>query len=227
MKAKFGAIVVAGSGKIGGHVASRNRAGAYFRTKVTPVNPQSSFQLNVRQRLTEFSQAWRGLTEDQRTAWNAAVSSYATTDVFGDLKNPTGFNLFQKLNNNLDAVGVAQIDDPPIPGEVLTVNFTALAAAAGAGTVALTLSGAVPAGTYMKIFATAQQSPGKSFVKSEYRLIQVAAPAAASPVAAGASYVARFGAMTAGQKVFAKVVFVNGTTGQESQAAQQVAIVGA
>ena len=37
MKTKFGAIIVAGSGKINGFVASKNRAGAYLRTKVTPV----------------------------------------------------------------------------------------------------------------------------------------------------------------------------------------------
>lgn len=227
MKAKFGMIVVAGSGKIGGHVASRNRAGAYFRTKVTPVNPQTGYQLTVRQRLTEFSQAWRGLTDAQRAAWNAAVSSFAKTDIFGDLKNPTGFNLYQRLNNNLSAISQAAIDTPPIPDEVLTVNFTALAAAAGAGTVALTLSGAVPAGTSMKVFATAPQSPGVSFVKSEYRLIDVEPAAGASPVAVGPAYVARFGAMTAGQKVFVKVVFTNETTGQESNAQQLSAIVAA
>jgi hypothetical protein len=227
MKAKFGAIVVAGSGKIGGHVASRNRAGAYIRTKVTPVNPSTSAQLTVRQRLTNFSQAWRGLTEAQRAAWNAAVGAYARTDVFGDLKNPTGFNLYQRLNNNLNAVGQAALTLPPIVDEVLTVNFTALAGAAGASTLALTLSGAVPAGTSMKVFATPGVSPGISFVKSEYRLIAVEAPAAASPVAEGADWETKFGDLVAGQKVFVKVVFVNNTTGQESNAQQLSTIVAA
>jgi hypothetical protein len=227
MKMKFGALVVAGSGKVGGHVASRNRAGAYLRTKVTPVNPSTSSQLTVRQRLTNFSQAWRGLTEAQRAAWNAAVGSYARTDVFGDLKNPTGFNLYQRLNNNLNAVGQAALTLPPIVDEVLTVNFTGLAGAAGASTLALTLSGAVPAGTSMKVFATPGVSPGVSFVKSEYRLIAVEAAAAASPIASGADWELKFGDLVAGQKVFVKVVFVNNTTGQESNAQQLSAIVAA
>lgn len=227
MKAKFGAIIVAGSGKIGGHVASRNRAGAYIRTKVTPVNPSTSSQLTVRQRLTNFSQAWRGLTEAQRAAWNAAVSAYARTDVFGDLKNPTGFNLYQRLNNNLNAVGQAALTLPPIVDEVLTVNFTALAGAAGASTLALTLSGAVPAGTSLKVFATPGVSPGISFVKSEYRLIAVEAAAAASPLAEGADWETKFGDLVAGQKVFVKIVFVNNTTGQESNAQQLSCIVAA
>jgi hypothetical protein len=216
MKAKFGAIVVAGSGKINGFVASRNRAGAYFRTKVTPVNPQTEAQLEVRSRLTTYSQAWRGLTDAQRAAWNGAVQAFARTDIFGDLKNPSGFNLYQRLNNNLVTVGAAAITLPPVPDEVLTVLLQTLAGAAGAGTLSMGLSGAVPAGTAVKVFATAPQSPGVSFVKSEYRLLTVLAAAAATPVALGAAYEARFGDLVAGQKIFVRIVFVNTATGQES-----------
>jgi hypothetical protein len=100
MKTKFGAIIVDGRNKIGGHVASKNRAGSYLRTKVTPTNPGTTYQVNVRNRLAGISTAWRALTEAQRKAWNVAVSNYARTDIFGDLKNPSGFNLHQQLNNN-------------------------------------------------------------------------------------------------------------------------------
>lgn len=216
MKAKFGAIIVAGSGKIGGHVASRNRAGAYIRTKVTPVNPQTSAQLAVRNRLGTRSQAWRGLTDPQRAAWNGAVASFARTDIFGDLKNPTGFNLYQQLNNNLAAVGVAPIAAPPQPAAVLTVGITSITPAAGTGLIPMVMTGAVPALTSVKVFATAPQSPGVSFVKSEYRLITTLAPAAATPVALGAAYQAKFGTWLVGQKLFFKIVFVNNTTGQQS-----------
>jgi hypothetical protein len=225
MKAKFGAIVVAGSGKVGGHVASRNRAGAYFRTKVTPVNPQSSYQVEVRNRLTVRSQAWRGLTEAQRAAWNAAVSNFATTDVFGDLKNPTGFNLYQKLNNNLSTVGAAVISVPPIPAAVSTVELQSAVYDISDGTFDMTLSGNVPAGTAMKIWATPGLSAGISFVKSEYRLIGIAPAATVTPYDFEADYVAKFGTPALGQKIFIKVTFVNTTTGQESTAQQVVATV--
>ena len=216
MKAKFGMVVVAGSGKIGGHVASRNRAGAYFRTKVTPVNPQSTAQLLVRNRLGTRSQAWRGLTDPQRAAWNAAVSSFAKTDIFGDLKNPSGFNLYQALNNNLVTVGAAAITLPPAVGSVLFVNITSITPAAGTGLIPMVLSAAVPAGTAVKVFATAPQSPGVSFVKSEYRLITTLPAATATPVALGTVYVTKFGNWLVGQKIFFKLVFVNTTTGQQS-----------
>lgn len=224
MKAKFGMVVVAGSGKIGGHVASRNKAGAYFRTKVTPVNPQSTAQLNVRNRLGTRSQAWRGLTDTQRAAWNGAVGAFAKTDIFGDLKNPSGFNLYQALNNNLVTVGAAAISVPPIVGSVLTVTITSISPAAGTGLIPMVLSGAVPAGTAVKVFATAPQSPGVSFVKSEYRLITTLPAATATPVALGAVYSAKFGSWIVGQKLFFKLVFVNTTSGQQSLPLQVVTI---
>lgn len=227
MKAKFGMVVVAGSGKIGGHVASHNRSGAYFRTKVTPVNPQTTAQLAVRNRLGTRSQAWRGLTDAQRAAWNAAVSAFAKTDIFGDLKNPTGFNLYQALNNNLVTVGASAIAVPPIPAAVSTVTITSITPAAGTGLVPMVLSGAVPASTAMKVFATAPQSPGVSFVKSEYRLITTLPAATATPVALGTAYTTKFGSFTAGQKIFFKLVFVSTTTGQQSLPIQVVTIAAA
>ena len=97
MKIKWGALVTDGRGKIGGQVASRNRSGAYMRNKVTPVNPQTDAQQRSRSILASFSEGWRGLTEAQRAAWNAAVSQFETTDVFGDTIQPTGKNLYTHI----------------------------------------------------------------------------------------------------------------------------------
>lgn len=226
MKMKFGAIVVDGRNKIGGHVASKNRAGAYLRTKVTPVNPQTSYQLAARAALTGFSQGWRGLTQAQRDSWNAAVGDYQRTDIFGDLKSPTGLNLFVRLNRELDLIGVASISVPPLPSAVGAIVSTSVAAAAGAGTIVLTNDGAVPASTSIKVYATPAVSPGKSFVKSEYRCIGSFAAAEASPIDIQALYDARFGAVgTAGQKIFVKIVPVNATTGQVGQASQVSTVI--
>ena len=215
MKMKFGALVVDGRGKIGGHVASKNRAGAYLRTKVTPVNAQSGSQNTVRNRFTTLAQGWRGLTAAQRASWNAAVADFARTDIFGDLHNPTGFNLYQRLNNNLVTTGGAAIAVPPLPAAVGEVVLTAIAVAVGADTMSLTMAAAVPANTSVKVFATAPCSAGKSFVKSEYRLIAILAAAEGSPYDLKAEYIAKFGGIgVAGQQVFVKGEAVNDTTGQ-------------
>lgn len=226
MKLKFGALVVDGRGKIGGHVASKNRAGAYLRTKVTPVNPQTSYQLAVRNRLTGFSQGWRSLTQAQRDAWNAAVSDFARTDIFGDLKNPTGFNLYQRLNNNLAIAGIASISSPPLPQAVGQVAITTVSAAEGAGTLTITMDGAVPDETFVKVFATSPQSPGKSFVKSEYRLVAVIPAEAVAVYDLAAEYIAKFGSVgEEGQKIFVKLTPVNETTGQTGTPSQASGLV--
>lgn len=223
MKAKFGAIVVDGRGKIGGHVMSKNRAGAYMRTKVTPVNPQTSYQLAVRSRLTNLSQGWRSLTADQRAAWNGAVGNFARTDIFGDIKNPSGFNLYQRLNGNLGSIAQTLIDEPPLPGEVAIVTMTGITVETPS-TVSVTTSGPVPAGTSLKVFATAPQSAGKSFVKSEFRQIGVIPASGASPQVLSTMYLTKFGEIQEGQKVFVRFVFVNNATGQESAPQQLEAI---
>lgn len=218
MKIKFGAMVVDGRGKIGGHVASKNRAGAYFRTKVTPVNPQTAAQNLVRSRLTALSQAWRGLTTEQRRSFDAAVSAYAKTDVFGDKRNPSGVNLYQSLNNNLLGVGASQINVAPQPQGVVTEVLESITSTNATDTLEVGFAAINADATHIKIFATPGQSQGKNFVKSEYRQIDVGDISAAASVNVFASYSAKFGAPIVGSKVFIKVVFVNPATGEASSA---------
>lgn len=225
MKAKFGAIVVAGSGKLGGHVASRNRFGAYWRTKVTPVNPDTTYQAAVRNRLTGLSQAWRSLTAAQRSSWDQAVSDFQRTDVFGDIKNPSGFNLYQRLNNNLLQAGESAIDVAPLPEAVTALVTLSVAVDVGSGGYALTFTPAIPSGDYVKLFATPGQSAGKNFVKSEYRLLQLMDNADTSPFDFETVYEARFGTPAVGSKVFVKCVPMSGTSGQEGIALSASTIV--
>lgn len=80
--------------KSGEDVASKNRAGAYLCTKVTPSNPNSVAQVQARSILGSLSQMWSQLSESQRSGWNDAVQEWGSTDIFGDIKKPSGINLF-------------------------------------------------------------------------------------------------------------------------------------
>lgn len=215
MKTKFGSIIVAGSGKIGGHVASKNRGGSYLRTKVTPANAKTSYQTAVRARFTALSQGWRGLTQDARDAWNAAVADYARTDIFGDLRNPSGINLYQRLNNILLNIGQPDLTLPPLPSNVQPVTALSLLVTSDPALMTLTLSEALTADTACIIAATAPLSAGKNSVTSRFRQIAVLAPLAATPANILAAYVAKFGAVAVpGQKTFVRVTPVNIATGQ-------------
>jgi len=225
MKVKYGAMIVDGRGKINGFVASKNRAGAYMRTKVTPVNPRTVSQSTVRNRLTSLAQGWSGLTAAQIAAWNSAVSNFARTDIFGDLKNPSGFNLYCRLNANLLIAGEAAITSPPLPGAVYAPATLTLSADIGAGSFAITFTAAIPATDKVLVLATPGLSPGRSFSKNQFRVIEVIENGDVSPYDIETSYLAKFGSPAVGQKVFVAMQGINISTGQQGVALQASAIV--
>jgi len=215
-KLKFGMIVTEGRNKIGGHVLSKNRAGAYVRTKVTPVNPQTSYQVNVRASIANLASSWRGLATGLRESWNSAVKDYVHTDIFGDKVTPSGFNLYMKLNQNLYLVNLPAITAPPLPVAVTAFTALSVAIAKGAGTAVATAAATIPAAETVIMYATPGISAGKFFVKSQFRKIGVFTTGTSLDFAA--MYTAKYGAIpAAGLKVFIKTVHVNETTGQAGQ----------
>lgn len=217
-KVKFGMIVTDSRGKLGGHVFSKNRAGAYTRTKVTPSNPQTAFQVAQRALLAQFSQSWRTLTEEQRLSWSAVVPQYATTNVFGDLVNPSGSNLYTRLNINAAIAGGAAISVPPLPiGTATPANLVVTADVSDAAVTIDFDPAAVPAGQVMVVEATPMLSPGINNANSQFRQIAVLPAATATGEDVGTAYTAKFGALTAGRKVMVRVKFIRIATGEVSQ----------
>ncbi len=121
-KVKFGLVVSDMRNKLNGSVFARNRGGAYVRTKVTPLNPQTAAQIGARSLLTSLAQDFRSLTQEQITAWNNATTQWQTTDIFGDSVSPTGLGLYVRLNANISNAGGTLITLPPSPvgAEALT-----------------------------------------------------------------------------------------------------------
>jgi len=228
MKIKWGAFIVNGSGKAGGHVAARNRFGSYIRTLVTPINPKTKDQQLVRSRFTSLSQAWRSLTAAQRLAWNAAVADFKRTDIFGDLKTPSGFNLYMRLNGNLLKIAQSVIDAPPLPSRVHSFTTMSVTAAEGTAAIAVVFTDAIPVGSSVILSATPAISAGKNFVKSEFRQIDVLTSADTTPLDALAAWVAKFGSIgAAGSKIFVKVQSVDDATGQQGGSLIASAIIAA
>ena len=206
-KIKFGMMMTDARGKLGGQVFSKNRSCAYVRTKVSPVNPQTTFQSSVRALFGSISQQWSGLSQATRDAWDGAVNDWQTTNVFGDLVNPTGKALFQRLNNQAQAVGLAAVTNPPaklvMPDDIITnADFDVTIPE-------IVLTGAnTEATTRIALWATAPLSQGTKFVKNRLRLIYAAAGNAYSDSAAGDAYLAKFGTPLAGANVYVGVKYV-------------------
>lgn len=211
MKIKWGALVVDGRGKLGGHVAAQNRGGSYLRTKVTPSNPQSTFQTGVRNLFGSISAGWSDLTADQRNAWNNAVDSWKKTNIFGDLKIPSGKALYQRLNQQAQVVGYPVLSLPPVKEDIPPSNVTAVAIDTTGETITAT-------GLYngtnatVQVFSSGVVSAGTNFVKNLMRMIGHSGGAAYSPTDVYDDYVARFGTPSSGEKIFIgfKVVLPTG-----------------
>ena len=223
MKLKFGAIVTDGRGKIGGHVASKNRAGAYLRTKVTPTNPNTVAQMQARSVLSSLSQQWSTLLESQRLGWNEAVKEWGTTDIFGDIKKPSGINLFVKLNSNLISVGLPQVLDVPAKSEVPAVVVINASYHVSTGALFITFDSSLANGKIALIRATPKLSAGVSFVKSQFRVIGHENVQGDTVGLVGA-YSSKFGAVSAGDNVYASVQLVldNGQKTTEQKVKIQV-----
>ena len=205
-KIKFGGPIMDARGKLAGIVFSANTHGAYIRRKVTPVNVASPAQLLVRQNFTANSQAWRNLTDDQRKGFIEQKDNFKTTDIFGDLKSPTGQNLFIKLNQNILQITETPIDAVPLPEEVRGFVSLSLIADTGGGTFTLDFDPAIDVTVKVLIFATAPLSPGVNFVKADFRIITVLDSTDVSPKDLATEYIAKFGALPqVGAKVFVQM----------------------
>ena len=207
MKIKWGALVVDGRGKLGGHVAAQNKGGSYLRTKVTPANPQTTFQTSIRSLFGSISQQWSALTAANITAWNAAVDSWKQTNIFGDIKLPSGKALFQRLNTQARAVEYSAMTSPPAKLEMVEGVLTD--ASLGITAETLTLTGAYT-GTDAKVVLSSSGSVslGTTFVKNLLRQFNYQLGSTYVAADAYTAYVARFGDPVIGQKIYIGVKYV-------------------
>ena len=217
-KIKWGAIVVDGRGKLGGHVFTKTKSGATMRTKVTPVNPQTSAQASARSRLGGNSQQWGTLTEKQRESWQNRAKETSKTNIFGDQYFPSGKNLFTSLNNNLLLVGAAPITVAPALGQMpfivkIVLNIIAQPAAIN---IEFEYSGSVD-DHYIVYEATTGFSQGKYNFDGSYR--NIGSVPAGEPLTSAQLVIAyreKFGAIVAATKISFRCYFVHGLTGQAS-----------
>lgn len=213
-KAKYSALLSDLRGGLNGSVASRNRYGNYLRTKTTPINRQTTYQTTIRNLFGAVSQAFRDLTTAQIKSWNSAVSNFIGTNVFGDSVTPSGSNLHQAINMNLAVIGESLLTEPPIPTAVNYFTTFTAAVAEGAGTMLLTFAPVIDAGDTIIVFGTPAVSPGKSFLKNQYRKFDLLTSADLTGIDVATEYEAKFGTIgAAGQKIGLALKVVNKATG--------------
>jgi hypothetical protein len=192
------------SGSVASKTSSRNRYGQYYRTRATPVNPNSTAQQASRTRMSANASAWRTLTDGQRAGWLSLGSLLSRTDSLGQVYTLTGFQAYCMVNNNNLAAGNAVVAAAPaftVPATITTITLTLTAIAFSIAYTPTPLA----TGERIFTFASPQRSAGRGY-EGDFRLIAVSAAAAASPANVLAAYTAKFGVPVVGTRIFVSVV---------------------
>lgn len=227
MKVLTTAIVADIRNKLNGTVFAKNRYGLYARTKVTPVNPQTTSQQSNRANLGNRSAAWKGLTQPQRDAWIAAAPNFPVNDIFGNTHSLSGQALYVKLNSNLANAGQALITLPPTPVAFPAVVMNSVTATAGTQAISAAMSVATtPPGFTAMFYATPNIIPSRLYVKNRLRSLGSVAIATSSANLL-AKWSAKFGTLISGQRVTVRFSLTSNTTGQVSVPSEATVIVAA
>jgi hypothetical protein len=87
------------SGSAGGSTWSRNRFGAYVRSRSMPVNPNTDLQVAARNRVRALTIAWQNtLTPAQRDGWNLYAANVPWKNHLGQDSFLTGLNHYVRSN---------------------------------------------------------------------------------------------------------------------------------
>jgi hypothetical protein len=191
------------SGKRGVTVSQDGTCGQISRALAIPSNPRTEAQLNRRQVLGTFAHNWRTITEVQRLAWIEAGKLIQSDSRLGQSGPLTGFQLFIKVNCNLEIVGEPAVNTPPpVPAfDSNVVQGIELTNPGGVVAIKLTCSGTSDA--FNLVWATPPKSAGR-FRPSDYFYLGELPEVVGGKADITALYTAKFGAPVAGHKVFVR-----------------------
>lgn len=95
-------VLTQASGSVGGVTYSHNKGGMYQRARSIPTNPQSGFQTQVRNAMTQLVNAWTNiLTPAERAGWDLYAENVPVTNPLGDAITLSGQNWYIGVNTPL------------------------------------------------------------------------------------------------------------------------------
>lgn len=103
---KFSGLVSEMKGKLNGSVLSSNRGGAYIRNNKAGQKNLSAKSTQVKNKFGSLASQWRNLSVEQQEQWALMAPNYPTTNKFGDVRIPSGYELFMRLNGTLQLMNL-------------------------------------------------------------------------------------------------------------------------
>ena len=184
-----------------GDVAGRN--GLLRRTLVIPANPRTERQLVVRDLLAQQARRFDALTDVQQDAWNVAANGYKSTPTLGQSGPLTGLQLFTRINCKLGLLGQDSVDLPPASPQFPALAPQALVITNTGGVIAVTLTCPANPGENTVLRASPPQNSAVRACRN-FRIIGVCPAPADGSADITALYVAEFGAVPLGKRLFVR-----------------------
>ena len=217
---KLGALAQDVRGSLNGSTFSRNRGGAYVRTKVSPVQPVTPSNTLARLLFGIISKRWSTvLTDAQRAGWDAFAAVHAFVNVFGDSIILSGVAFYQAANRRAQQAGQPFIDTAPANWDITNPGGIVIVATATAGaldefTITCDNTGTVDETLY--IFGTPPILAARAVQRNDFRLINsLAMGIVVNGSDIFADYNLRFSPLpfAAGDRLAVRVAYLNVLTG--------------
>jgi len=210
---KYGGGVVAMSGSIAGNTFAKNRSGNYVRARTKPVNPQSSFQTDVRSQLAALVTRWtETLTAAQRAAWDAYAANVSKTNPLGETIFITGQNWYCAVNVPNGQAGYSYVDAAPTIFDRGTFTPVSIVPSGGATpeldvTFDNTDAWANEDDAAMLIYSSREVNPSRTFTPGSYRLAGTIEGDSVTAPTSPATLTSPF-PMTNGNRVFMRALVI-------------------
>ncbi|MBO4916532.1 MAG: hypothetical protein J5374_01470 [Bacteroidales bacterium] len=205
------------SGSAKGVTAAKVKSRKYIRNRGYGGSTRTSYQASVKAVFKQLSQAWKGLTNAQILAWNAAANTAEGRSVLGTKGKISGCNLFMRLNYWVVYCG----------GQIMTAVPTLAGVEAPADATVVLSSSAmtftladIPSDvTNLKLIIQASEPQGNGITRAYSKAAAFGDPLTPVTTAINikSDYDAKCGAPSAGYpKVFFRYFYVNTVTGEKS-----------
>lgn len=177
--------------------------------KAGAVNDKKSVaQLAVRSMFTQTSAGWSGLTEVQRSLWNAQAPNWTNTGIYGETK-PSGKNLFTACNVALMSAGVTTLLTEPSNKALVAIVEHAIIQIRGGGEIKFDFDfSTYSADNQITVAVSSQKTAGTS-KNSAFAIIYTNACTAGGSFDLKPSYEAKYGTQIAGKKMFYRINLVS------------------
>lgn len=197
-----------------GTVASHNRAGQYFRNRRAPVQPVGTGRRAfIRAAFGAASSAWGALPGANQAAWIAYANEFPVTDALGQSITLTGHQAFVSIYVQCINCSIAVPALPPVSNAVFTPSVLTFQPNETTTPVFTPTFTAAAAGSFLCVALSQQFGAGVNFNATWWQQEVIASTAVSTALLT--NYVAHFGILTTGKKIFGKFTPVNasGVTG--------------